>query len=744
MKDFELLPHNLSAYDALCKMLEEKGHAAIIQATGTGKGYIAMQLIKDNPDKHILFVTSYKANLTHFMTNLEEFSIPVTNVTFTVYPSLSCATENCPFDIIIADEFHRLGAPGFWKDFKAVLDRSPGARLVGFSATPVRHLDNQRDMAQELFGGDVAWELPLDDAILDGLLPAPDYITAAYSFEDDIAKAEKRLEDNGYSDNAKAKELVEKARRTLQNAGGLRKVFEDRLANRHGKYIVFCRSWEHMKIMMKLVDDWFDFCPERHGYRLYSDFRNHKDLDGFAADDSDALKLLFSIDMLNEGVHLAGIDGVIMLRPTQSPNVYFQQLGRALSVTSSKVPQVFDIVDNFAGMSVASAFWSALSQRARTEGKTFVGRFEVAASQVELMDVIRMLEEMRMGWDDWYRIAERYATRHGSIANVIIEESFEGYRLGKWLKNQKRRKLEGMIPASQVEQLEAVGIVWDKNEQKWKSHYNQLKAYVNNFGCFPSYSEKGDDGVALRTWFNENFRLLKDGKLSRGKADLIKSLLPYVSDRKSEYMNRWNTMYRQLADFKQKHGRFPYKNEIDGSLYSWIGTNRRNLERGLLTEDRAKRFTDLLDGIRFPKPKDDENWIAKFNEVRSHVMKTGCLTFPRDGGKGDSLRAWLAYNKERLEEGRLSAERAHMLSSLLDEAMSPSEANDKLFFSHCDELREYIHKHGKLPTRYGDHDKLGKWVGNYRQRLKAGKLSPEREKALREVLGLAEEPLKNP
>ena len=85
-----------------------------------------------------------------------------------------------------------------------------------------------------------------------------------------------------------------------------------------------------------------------------------------------------------------------------------------------------------------------------------------------------------------------------------------------------------------------------------------------------------------------------------------------------------------------------------------------------------------------------------------------------------------------------------MLSSLLDEAMSPSEANDKLFFSHCDELREYIHKHGKLPTRYGDHDKLGKWVGNYRQRLKAGKLSPEREKALREVLGLAEEPLKNP
>ena len=866
MKDFELLPHNLSAYDALCKMLEEKGHAAVIQATGTGKGYIAMQLIKDNPDKHILFVTSYKANLTHFMTSLEEFSIPVTNVTFTVYPSLSFASENCPFDIIITDEFHRLGAPGFWKNFKAVLERSPSARLVGFSATPVRHLDNPRDMSQELFNGDVAWELPLDDAILDGLLPAPDYITAAYSFEEDIAKAEKRLEDNGYSDNAKAKELVEKARRTLQNAGGLRKVFEDRLANRHGKYIVFCRSWEHMKTMMELVDDWFDFCLERHVYRLYSDFRNHKDLDGFASDDSDALKLLFSIDMLNEGVHLAGIDGVIMLRPTQSPNVYFQQLGRALSVTSSKVPQVFDIVDNFAGMNVASSFWTTLSQRARSEEKQFVGRFEVAASQVELMDVIRMLEEMRMSWDDWYVLACQYAAEHGSLAGLRSRETYNGKSLGSWVFNQKairyrtkrlaagrERKLEelgiswsrtfdekweerfqmalsckdnpdnltrawlatqrkqvkrGKLDADKAKRLEDAGFMlsheeaqkkawnakyeearrwreaegagcwvagrmqcnrplanWIHTQQAqerkgalrqdrknlldeigvfestgmefkvWMTHFQALETYVEEHGRLPEYREKGASGIRLRPWFVQNLGYLKDGILPKRKAEIFASLLPYAPE-EDELTQRWNAMYEQLAIFKQKHGRLPRNGEVDDRLYRWVSNNRSRLEKGTLTEERAKKFSTLLDDVKTPKMRDDETWLARFNEVCSFVTKTGSLTFPHNGGRTDSLRNWLGHNKIALKEGKLPAWKAEMLSSLLDKVLSPSEANDKLFFSHCDELREYIRKHGKLPTRYGDHDKLGKWVENYRQKMRKGKLSPERERAFRDVLAM--------
>ena len=37
--------------------------------------------------------------------------------------------------------------------------------------------------------------------------------------------------------------------------------------------------------------------------------------------------------MLNEGVHIEKIDGVILFRPTASPIIYKQQIGRALSAS---------------------------------------------------------------------------------------------------------------------------------------------------------------------------------------------------------------------------------------------------------------------------------------------------------------------------------------------------------------------------------------------------------------------------
>ena len=63
----------------------------------------------------------------------------------------------------------------------------------------------------------------------------------------------------------------------------------------------------------------------------YNDPENSKAFCDFKADMSRHLKLLYCIDMLNEGVHVDDIDGVILLRSTVSPIIYMQQIGRCLS-----------------------------------------------------------------------------------------------------------------------------------------------------------------------------------------------------------------------------------------------------------------------------------------------------------------------------------------------------------------------------------------------------------------------------
>ena len=56
---------------------------------------------------------------------------------------------------------------------------------------------------------------------------------------------------------------------------------------------------------------------------------------------------IVAVDMLNEGVHIDGVNTIIMLRKTKSPSVYKQQIGRALSSASpNELVYVFDFVGN--------------------------------------------------------------------------------------------------------------------------------------------------------------------------------------------------------------------------------------------------------------------------------------------------------------------------------------------------------------------------------------------------------------
>lgn len=68
-------------------------------------------------------------------------------------------------DYIILDEFHRCGAQEWGRSVNRLLEAHSDAKLLGLSATSIRYLDNQLDMAQKLFDGCVASEMSLGEAI---------------------------------------------------------------------------------------------------------------------------------------------------------------------------------------------------------------------------------------------------------------------------------------------------------------------------------------------------------------------------------------------------------------------------------------------------------------------------------------------------------------------------------------------------------------------------------------------------
>lgn len=94
---------------------------------------------------------------------------------------------------------------------------------------------------------------------------------------------------------------------------------------------------------------------------LSDDPATDKAFAAFKADNSKHLKLLFCIDMLNEGVHVEGISGVILFRPTISPIIYKQQIGRALTAGDSTTPLILDVVNNFEGLSSISGLQNEMT-----------------------------------------------------------------------------------------------------------------------------------------------------------------------------------------------------------------------------------------------------------------------------------------------------------------------------------------------------------------------------------------------
>lgn len=192
-------------------------------------------------------------------------------------------------------------------------------------------------------------------------------------------------------------------------------IFDKHITDRTGKYIVFCSNIDHLREMQRNVAAWFSrIDKEPHIYTAYSlDSATEQEFESFKQDESDHLKLLFCIDMLNEGVHVENISGVILFRPTVSPIIYKQQIGRALSASKTKDPIIFDIVNNIENlyaigtiqqeMQVAISYYRSLGEDSYVVNDRFEVIDEVRDAK-ELFD--KLNDTLTASWDVMFGYAE--------------------------------------------------------------------------------------------------------------------------------------------------------------------------------------------------------------------------------------------------------------------------------------------------------------------------------------------------
>ena len=403
-----LKKHNEEAYQKVKDMFKESNKAAIVHPTGTGKTYIALKWIEESQGK-----TIYVAPSNHILNQVkediekarengeisEEQYKRYKEVKYVTYTSLmELSKMESGYDNIILDEFHRCGAPEWGKGVDRLIKQSPNAKVLGMTATPVRAVDN-KDMSDELFEGNIASEMTLEEAVAEGVIAVPVYVTAIYSLEEAIRKAESKVEEEPDEEIRKdALKDIEEAKKYLEQAEGMDEIFAKYVGDKkEGKYIVFCSDIDDMHKKMQEASKWFEKVGETRLYEVSyrkSEELNEDTIKSFREEEG-KINLLFSVDKLNEGVHVDGIDGVIMLRKTVSPIIYMQQLGRALSAGNEGTPIVFDLVNNIDSSRYIYEFMERVQEIRKERGieDKDIGNLKIYDEQRKIKEILERITE---------------------------------------------------------------------------------------------------------------------------------------------------------------------------------------------------------------------------------------------------------------------------------------------------------------------------------------------------------------
>ncbi len=336
--------------EALCALehtrQEGAKRALVVAATGVGKTYLAA--FDSKTFKRVLFVAHREEILKqaavsfHNVRNSDDYGFfngteksTDKSVIFASVATLGRSEylndryfPRDYFDYIVVDEFHH----SVNNQYRRIVEYFKSEFLLGLTATPER-MDGKN--IYEICDYNVPYEISLKSAINKGMLVPFHY----YGIYDDTDYSGIHIVRGKYDE----KELNETYIGNVYRHDLIYKYYRKYGSKR---VLGFCFSREHAEEMAQ------EFCKRGiPSVAVYSNSNSE-----YAEERSVAIqkladgeiRVIFSVDMFNEGVDIPSVDMVMFLRPTESPIVFLQQLGRGLRKSKGKeYLNVLDFIGNY-------------------------------------------------------------------------------------------------------------------------------------------------------------------------------------------------------------------------------------------------------------------------------------------------------------------------------------------------------------------------------------------------------------
>ena len=767
-----LYEHNIEAFNRVLNAYNNgEDKVAILQATGTGKSYVALRLAYEYKDKKVLYISPSGAIIEHIKNIIDNNDLDInrdfSNLKFGTYQSLINLSReeiaDLDVDLLITDELHHLGAPVWGNRINTIVDTHPNMLLFGMSAYNVRDRGTiyERDMTNpdtdELFSGKVVNYYDLCDAMIDGVLPKPIYRSAYVRLYDYEKYLEDKIEEGNLStkDYTEYMKLLLDAKRRITNAPSIPDMVRKNIKN-DGKYIYFCppiteEDTNDIDTIMNEVKQWFDgydvvfyktTSKDKTSGKLNREaFYNDRDLEGNSV--KKKLRIMFAINQYNEGVHAPDVDGVILGRGTTSDIVYFEQIGRALAV-KGKTKEKYEEYDSLTRNELIDiAKGNGIDVSLDMTKEEIIDKL-LSPVIIDLTNNIEFIEELENNLKNRVKEIQRKqgkSNRKIKIRNTDFDINIENKDLYEILRYVRDR----INPNN-----------WDmmyELAKKYYEHYSDLKIPFS-FKTINGY-ESDENGYNLGFWISNQRVKYKKGTLSEDRIKQLEKIDMIFGIGKQDV---WNIMYDLAKKYYEHHGNLKISHsfktingyETDEKGYKlgfWISKQRINYKNGTLSEDRIEKLEEI--GMIFENVYKD-TWNMMYKLAKKYYEHYDNLKIPKmfktiNGyeidEKGYNLGVWIATQKTNYNKSILSEDKIEKLEEI---GMIFKKVNDntwnmmyklaKKYYEHYGDLK--ISRSFKTINGY-EIDKngynLGFWISNQRVKYKNDTLSEDRIKQLEKI-----------
>ena len=650
----QLLPHNQVAYKKVMDAFENSDRTCVCHPTGTGKSYLIAAVSEGMKRVLILAPNIFVLNQVKNVTEWHK------GVDYMTYQLLNSRGLRHHYDMIVLDEFHRVGAEEWGASVNEALQQN-GGKVFGTTATPIRYLDGERNMAEEIFHGNIASQISIAEAWSKNILPIPTYVTGLYDFSETAKETAQYIRLSKVLAKEDKKERLSRLNNIemdWQQSGGMPVILKKHISKDTKRIIVFCGSIEIMRNMKGTISKWFQDAelPVANIYSVSSNLTsrcNRNAMKRFEQDTDRGIKIMLSVNMLNEGVHIPRVDAVIMLRTTASRIVYMQQLGRCLTAANTAHPVVLDMVDNITGVNVIHDIRDEYEKLQEHSGKSAdeieLRKFNIIDYLESIHDVIAKLKSLHTSIEVKLDEVEKFCDANHRVPSKADGKVFKLWRIL-------------LVNASDNPRVNAIREKYGNKQPSkivYGLNYEQRMQMVKDFCAQNERLPRKKDGDIYI--ISTSLRTRKDG---RQFMNSLREQYKKTVEKKNIVRESTDTMLSSLIEFCEKNGRLPRKGEGEIYLYrSRLMNRNRTTPIPKFIEvyekykhryiDPSQAFETIKDFVesnkRLPCQKDGEIYDlwssligAKYKDPRLKVLMD---KYPRCRSKNDIIADWIKFCK---------------------------------------------------------------------------------------------------